>query len=333
MKLPRLSLLPRPGLGAALTALALSLPLAAAQAQTWPAKSVRVIIPAAPGGAVDTLARLLAERLGPALGQSFVPENMAGAGTMLGSEATAKAVPDGYTMLVMTNSHAINAAVRKTLRYDPVKDFSTVALLATLPDLLLVHPAVPANTVRELIDLANKTPGKLTFASAGTGSGTHLDGELFKTLAKVNLLHVPYKGGTPALTDLAGGHVNIMFSNPVAAMQHLQTGRLRALGVTSAKRLALLPNLPTIAEAGVPGYESNTWYGVLMPPNTPAAIVTTLNREINRILANPDFKKRINNDGGETVGGTPQEFNRFLIEDIGRWKKLVDGNPALRVDE
>ena len=304
-----------------------------ASAQTYPSKSVRVIIPAAPGGAVDTIGRVLAEKLGAALGQPFVPENMAGAGTMIGSEFIAKAAPDGYTLLVMTNSHTINAAVRKTLRYDPVKDFSTVAVVATLPDLLLVNPSVPANTVRELIDLALKSPGKITFASAGAGSGTHLDGELFKSLASIDILHVPYKGGTPAVTDLVGGHVQMMFSNPITAIAHVNTGRLRALGITSAKRSALLPNVPTIAEAAIPGYESGTWYGVLLPANTPVAIVNTLNREINKALMSPDVRKRINGDGGEVVGGTPQEFARYLVEDIQRWKKLVEANPKLRIDD
>lgn len=302
-------------------------------AQNYPSKAVRVIIPAGAGGAVDTLARLVAEKLSVALGQPFRPENMAGAATTIGSEFTANAPPDGYTMLVMTNSHAINGALRKNLRYDPEKSFSPVILLATLPDFLLVHPSVKANTVIELIDLAKKNPGKLNFSSAGTGSGTHLDGELFNTMAKVDLVHVPYKSGTAALTDLVGGHVQIMFSNPVAAASHLTNGRLRALGITSATRFSLFPNVPTIAEAGVPGYESNTWYGVLLPAATPVAIVNTLNREIQKILDQPDIKKRIQNDGGNVVGGTPQEFSRYMQEDILRWKKLVEVNPKLRIDE
>ena len=304
-----------------------------ASAQTYPTKSVRVIIPAAPGGAVDTIGRLLAIKLTAALGQPFVAENMAGAGTMIGSEFIANAPPDGYSMLVMTNSHAINAGVRKTLRYDPEKAFAPVVLIATLPDILLVNPAVPAANVKELIELAKKNPGKLNFTSAGVGSGTHLDGELFKTMAKIDIVHVPYKGGTPALTALIGGQVDLMFSNPIGAMGHVATGRLRALGVTSSKRLELLPNLPTIAEAGVAGFESNVWYGVLLPAATPPAIVTTLNREINKILSSADMRKRIQGDGGEIVGGTPQEFGKYMHDDIMHWRKLVEANPSLRTDD
>ena len=314
-----------------LCAVLIALSVSTAFAQSWPAKPVRVIIPAGTGGAVDTLGRMLAEKLSLALRQPFVVENMPGAGTTIGSEATAKAPPVGYTLLVMTNSHAVNAGVRSNLRYDPEKSFAPVSLLATLPDLLMVNQSVKATSVSELIELARKSPGKINFASAGAGSGTHLVGELFNSMARVQLVHVPYKSGTAALTDLAGGHVEVMFANPVAGLPHITSGRVRALGVTSTKRIGLMPDVPTIGES-LPGFASNTWYGVLFPAATPGAIVDALNREIQKTLALPDVKKRIEGEGGDVVGSTPAEFARYLSADIDRWKKLVASNPHLRID-
>jgi tripartite-type tricarboxylate transporter receptor subunit TctC len=303
------------------------------QAAGYPAKPIRLIIPAAPGGAVDTISRLLAQKLTTAFSQSVVPENHAGAGTMIASELVAKAAPDGYTVIVITNSHAINAAVRTKLRYDPIKDFSAVTLVAKLPDILIANPKVPYASAKELIAYARAHPGKVAFGSAGTGSGTDLDGELFKSMANIDLLHVPYKGGTPALTDVIGGRVQLMFDNPIGALPQIKAGKVLALAVTSAQRLSLLPDVPTLNEAGVPGYESGSWYGVLVPAGTPPAIITTLNTEILNALKSPDVRQALLSSGAEIVGSTPAVFQAYLTDDIARWKKVVEQNPQLRISE
>jgi tripartite-type tricarboxylate transporter receptor subunit TctC len=287
-----------------------------------------MIIPAAPGGGVDTIGRAVGQKLTAALGQAVVADNRAGAGTMIGSELTAKSPPDGYTLLMMTNSHAINAAFQKNLKYDPVNDFAEVSLLAVSPFLLVVHPSVPVKTVRELVELARRRPGELQFASAGSISATHLAGELFKHMAKVDMLHVPYKGGTPAVVDLVGGHVQLMFNNVIAVMALAKSGRLRVLAVTSAQRLSALPAVPTVAESGVPGYESASWYGALLPAETPAQIVSTLNREVVKAIRAPDVRERLTSEGAEVVGSTPEEFAQYLRKDIERWRKLV---PVLNI--
>ena len=292
-------------------------------AQSYPVKPIRMIIPAAPGGGVDTIGRALGQKLFESLGQPVVADNRAGAGTMIGSELTAKAPPDGYTFLMVTNSHAINASVQKNLKYDPVKDFSEVSLLAISPYLLIVHPSVPAKSVRELVALARKRPGELLFASAGAASATHLAGELFKSMAKINITHVPYKGGTPAVIDLTGGHVQMMFNNLISVMALAKSGRLRALAVTSAKRLPLLPDLPTVAEAGLPGYEAASWYGALLPAGTSAQIVAILNRELVKAIKTPDVRDRLVSEGAEVIGSTPEEFAQYMRIDIERWRKLV----------
>lgn len=292
-------------------------------AQSYPTKPIRMIIPAAPGGGVDTIGRALGQKLSESLGQPVVPDNRAGAGTMIGSVLTVKAPPDGYTFLMVTNSHAINASVQKNLKYDPVKDFSVVSLLAVSPYLLVVHPSVPAKSVRELVALARKRPMELLFASAGTASATHLAGELFKIMAKINITHVPYKGGTPAVTDLVGGHVQIMFNNLISVMALAKSGRLRALAVTSAKRLPLLPDLPTVAESGLPGYEAASWYGALLPAGTAAQIVAILNRELIKAIKTQDVRDRLVSEGAEVIGSTPEEFAHYMRNDIERWHNLV----------
>ena len=293
-------------------------------AQPYPSKSIRMIIPAAPGGGVDTIGRTVGQKLTDALGQPVVADNRPGAGTMIGSELTAKAPPDGYTFLMVTNSHAINASVqKKNLKYDPVNDFTEVSLLAITPYLLVVHPSVPAKTVRELIDLARTRPGQLLFSSAGSASATHLAGELFKAMAKVNIVHVPYKGGTPAVTDLVGGHVQFMFNNLIAVSALAKAGRLRAIAVTSNKRLPVMPTLPTVAESGVPGFEATSWYGALLPARTPPQVVTTLNREMVKAVKLSDVSERLEAEGAEVIGSTPEEFAQFMRNDIARWAKLV----------
>ncbi len=295
-------------------------------AQTYPNRSIRMIIPAPPGGGVDTIARAVGQKLSDVFGQPVVPDNRPGAGTMIGSELTAKSQPDGYTILVMTNSHAINAAVQKNLRYDPLKDFAEVSLLAISPYLLIVHPSVPAKSVRELVDLARKRPGELHFASAGSVSATHLAGELFKHLAKINIVHVPYKGGGPAVADILGGHVQILFNNLISVQGLVKAGRLRVLAATSSKRLHVMPELPTVAEAGIPGYESGSWYGALLPAGVAPQTIDLLNREMVKAIKAQDVRDRLTADGAEVVGGTPAEFAKYLRSDIERWRKLA---PAL----
>ena len=293
------------------------------QAQSYPAKPVRVIIPAPVGGGVDTIGRAVAQKLAESLAQPFVPDNRPGAGTMIGSELTAKAPPDGYTILFMTNSHAINASLQKNLKYDPLRDFTEITLLAIAPYLLVVHPSVPAKSVRELIELARRRSGEIYFASAGTASATHLAGELFAYMAGIKLVHVPYKGGMPGVTDLVGGHVQLMFNNLISVMGLVKQNRLRALGITSAKRSPLLPALPTVAESGLPGYESASWYGAVLPANAPAGIVATLNREMVKAMKAPDIRDRLAAEGAEVIASTSGEFGVYLRKDIDRWSKLV----------
>lgn len=313
----------RSKLSACLCVLVFGAPAAAALAQAYPSKPIRMIIPAGVGGTVDTISRLIGPKLSEALGQPVTPDNRPGAGTMLGSEITAKSPPDGHTILMMTNSHAINAGLHKRLPYDPIKDFEGVILVATSPYLLVVHPSVPATSVKELIVVAKGRPGQLNFASAGTGSGTHLAGELFKSLAKVDILHVPYKGGSAAQVGLASGEVGVMFTGPIAVGPLLRAKRVRALAVTTAQRLPSFPHLPTVAEAGVLGYESSSWYGVLVPAHTPAAVVRRLNQEIATIMKDPDVQRRIEGLGANPTSSTPERFMALLKSDIERWARVI----------
>ncbi|MBI3044443.1 MAG: tripartite tricarboxylate transporter substrate binding protein [Betaproteobacteria bacterium] len=301
----------------------LVVPAGAGLAQTYPGKPIRMIIPAGAGGTVDTIGRLIGPKLSEALGQPVVADNRPGAGTMVGSELLAKSPPDGHAILMMTNSHAINASLHKQLPYDPVKDFGPVILVATSPYLVVIHPSVPAKSIKELIAVARQRPGQLNFSSAGTGSGTHLAGELFKYLAKIDIVHVPYKGGSAAQIGLASGEVGIMFSGPIASAALRKANRVRALAITSAKRAPTLPDLPTVAEAGVPGYESGSWYGVVVPGRTPAAIVTRLNQEIGKIMKMKDVQSRIERLGADATGTTPGEFAALLESDIARWARII----------
>ena len=256
--------------GALWVASALALASGTAAAQQYPTKSIRMIIPAGPGGGVDTVARIVGQPLGAALGQPMVMDNRPGAGTVLASELTAKAPPDGHTLLMATNSHAINAAIHKDLRYDPVNDFAMVTMVASVPYWLVVHPSVPVKSVKDLIALAKRRPGELHFASAGSGSGTHLAFELFNSMAQLKLVHVPYKGGSAAMIDLIGGHVQLMISNTINSRPHVMTKKLNALAISTSRRSPLYPQVPTISESGLPGYQSDAWYGVMVPARTPA---------------------------------------------------------------
>ena len=321
----KLDLLSRFAIAAALLA-----PLAA-QAQDYPARPVRVVVPFPPGGGTDIVARLVTQKLGERLGANFVIDNRSGAGGTIGTEIVAKSPPDGYTLAVVSGSHAINPSLYRKLGYDAARDFAPVTLIVSGPGLLVVHPSVPAKTVKELIAVAKARPGQLHYASAGNGTPPHLAAELFKTMTGVNMVHVPYKGNTFAFTDLVAGQVSVSFPTIPSALPLVRSGRLRALAVTSARRSAVLPDVPTIAESGVPGYDSASWFGMLAPAGTPAAITTKLQQETARILQLPDIRKRFLDQGLDPVGDTPQEFAAFIGVEIAKWSKVVAASGA-RVD-
>ncbi len=302
---------------------------ATVQAQTYPSKPIRMIVPFPPGGTTDILARAIGAELTKAWGQPVVIENRPGAGGNIGSEAVAKSPGDGYTLLMGTvGTHGINPSLYKKMPYDAVKDFAPVTLVALVPNILVVHPSVPAKSVAELIALAKKQPGKLTYASSGNGTSIHLSGALFESLAGVQMVHVPYKGSAPAVTDLLGGQVNMMFDNMPSALPHVKAGKLRALGVTSAKRSPAVPDVPTIAEAGVKGYEASSWFGVLAPATTPKDIVAKLNAEIAKSLGTPEMKEKLSSQGAEPVGNTPEQFGAFIRAEIDKWAKVVKASGA-----
>jgi len=293
-------------------------------AQAYPVKPLRMIIPAGPGGGVDTIGRMVGAPLAAALGQPVVIENRPGAGTMLASELTAKSPPDGYTMLMMTNSHTINASIHKNnLRYDPVNDFTTVSLISRLPYLIVIHPSLPARSVKELIALGKRRPGEIYFASAGIGSGTHLAAELFVSMAGLKMVHVPYKSGTAAMIDMTGGHVQMMISNTVNSMPQVKARRLTALAITTPKRSPLYPDLVTAAESGLPGYEADAWYGLILPGRTPPEIVQRLNREVLAILKAPDMRTKMQAQDAEVIGSSPEVFAQVLKSDIQKWARVT----------
>lgn len=292
---------------------------ASAPAQTFPAKPVRIISPYAPGGLGDLVPRAIAAGLSEALGQQVIVENRPGASQVIGMQAVAKSPADGYTLgYGSVTSLAINVAAQKSLPYDPLKDFAPVSLAYTTPLYLVVHPSLPARSVRELVALARKHPGKLTFASGGRGSSNHLAGELFKTLARVDLLHVPYKSAGPAMVDVMAGHVDLMFG--AAGLSDAQTGKVRALAVTSAKRASVAPQLPTMNEAGVPGYESTIWFGIVAPARTPSAVIARLAQDIGKVLAQPAMRERFST--GEVTPSTPEEFAEHIRREIPKWRKV-----------
>jgi len=298
-------------------------------ADDYPSKPIKMVVPFPPGGTTDILARIVGQELSKAWGQQVVIENRAGAGGNIGSDIVAKAAPDGYTLLMGTvGTHGINMSLYKKMPYDAVKDFQPITVVAAVPNILVVHPSVPVHSVKELIDYAKKNPGKLSFASSGNGTSIHLSGELFKTLTGVQMTHVPYKGSAPAITDLLGGQVHLMFDNMPSAFPHVQAGKLRALAVTTAQRAAAAPDLPTIAEAGVPGYEATSWFGVLAPAGVPRPIVDKLYREIARILKDPQVSKEMRARGAEPVGNTPDEFAAYIKAEIEKWRKVVAASGA-----
>ena len=305
----------------ALAALAISAP---AHAQVYPAKTVRMIVAYPPGGGTDIVGRTLAQKLGESLGQSVVVENRGGASGNIGTELAARAAPDGYTILMGNVApNAINVSLFKDLPFDPVADFAPVSLVASTPNILVVHPSTPARTVKEVIALAKAKPGTLNFASAGMGSSSHLAGELFRILAGADIVHVPYKGAGPAMVDVLSGQVQLYFATMPAAMPHVRPGKLAPVAVTSARRSQALPDLPTIEESGVPGYEASTWYGVLAPAHTPAAVVARLHGDIARILTDAALHARLADQGFDPVGSSPEEFGAYIKSEILKWGKVI----------
>ena len=300
-----------------------------ALAQAYPTKPVTIIVPFAAGGTTDILARIIGQALTAELGQSVVVDNRAGAGGNIGGQAAAKATPDGHTLFMGTVcTHAINASLYKKMPFDPVKDFAPLTRVANVPNLLVANPAQPYKSVKDLIAYAKANPGKVNFGSSGNGSSIHLSGELFKSLAKVDMQHVPYKGSAPAVTDLLGNQIGIMFDNMPSAIQHVRSGKLVPLAVTTAKRSPELPNVPTIAEAGVPGYEATSWFGMFAPAGTPAPVLAKLNAAIVKVLAQPDVKKKINEQGAEVYSETPEQFAAFIQAESVKWGKVVKESGA-----
>ncbi len=307
----------------ALAAIAAAFAAANAFAQ-YPAKPLRLIVPFAAGGGNDNVARLVGKRLADSLGQPVVIDNRPGAGGVLGAELAAKAAPDGYTLFLGgVGSHAINPNLHERVPYDAIRDFAPIVLLASAPLILVVHPSVPAGSIREFIALARSKPGEFNYASNGNGSSSHLAAVMFDAMAGVSMVHVPYKGLSPALTDLLSGRVQLMFSSVVAILPHAKAGKLRGLAVTAGKRLSSMPELPTVAEAGLTGYEASSWYGVLAPAGTPGEIIAKLNSEMVKALEQPEVRNSLLAEGAEPVGGTPEQFAAHIRSEIERLGKLI----------
>lgn len=307
-----------------LTAIAAASVTVAAQAQPYPAKPVRIVVPFPAGGNADIFARAFAQKLGDAWKQTPIVDNRAGAAGIIGTQFVARSPADGYTLLFgTTGTHTTNPAVYAKLPYDPVKDFAPVSNFADSPFLLVVHPSVPAHTLQGLVALAKSRPGQLDYASFGAGSSAHLAGEMLRTMAGINIVHVAYKGGPPAVTDPVGGHVSLMFNSLPAVLPLVKAERLRALAVASARRAPTLPELPTFAEAGLAGFEAGSWYGVLAPAGTPREAITKLHAETVRMLALRDIRQKLATEGAEAIGNTPEEFAAQIQRDMARWAKVA----------
>ena len=307
--------------------LAISLMLAAvglAMAQSYPNKPVKLVVPFPPGGGTDIVARLIGQKLSEAWHQTVIIDNKPGANTLIGTEYVARAPSDGYTLLMASPSHTINPALYKNIRFDTQKDFSGAAIVAMGPLVLAVNPSVPAKNVRELIELAKNRPGEISYASAGTGSSTHLAGELFKNLAGINMMHVPYKGTAPAITDLIGGQVLATFLPLPGMLQQIKNGKLKALALTGTKRFAGMPGLPTIAESGLSGYEVQQWWGIVVPSGTPKEIIKKINVDVAKILESPSLRDQLTAIGAEAGNASAEQFDALISQEIVQWKKLIE---------
>ena len=295
-----------------------------AYAQAWPTKPIRMILPFPPGGTTDILGRVAAQKLSEALGQQVVPDNRPGAAGNIGTEFVAKAPPDGYTLVTAPGSTlTIHPSLYSKLGFDPLRDFAPVTILAAVPNALVVHPSLPVRNVKDLIALAKAKPGQLNYASTGAGQSTHLSMELFKTMARVNIVHVPYKGSAPAVTDLLGGHVLLMFDNMPSALPHVKAGKLRAVAVSTLKRSPVAPDIPTVAESGLPGFEVSVWFGVLAPAKTPQPVVERLNQILVKALHTAEVRERLSTQGAEPIANTPDQFTQQMKHDIAKWAKVV----------
>jgi tripartite-type tricarboxylate transporter receptor subunit TctC len=315
---------------AALLAVVVTLvPGASANAQTYPSKAIQFIVPFPPGGATDIVARVVGQKLAERLGQPVVIDNRPGAGGNIAAALAAKAATDGHTIFMGTiSTHAINQSLYTKLTFDPVKDFVPVSLLTSVPLILVVNPDLQVTSVKDLIALAQSKPGSLNYASPGAGTALHMAGELFKMLAGVDMVHVPYKGSAPALTDLIGGRVSLMFDTTLSAFPHIKSGKLRALAVTAGRRSAALPELPTVAESGIPGFEVSAWNGVLAPAGTAREIVIRLASEIAAIMKLPDVRERLAGQGAEPIGSTPEAFAAHIAGETAKWAKVVKASGA-----
>jgi tripartite-type tricarboxylate transporter receptor subunit TctC len=312
------------------TAAIAAVPLSVAAAD-YPARAIRMVVPFPAGGTTDILGRIAGQKITEALGQQVIIDNRGGAGGNIGTELVAKAPPDGYTLLTDPGSTlTINPHAYSKLGFDPVKDFAPITILAEVPNILEVHPALPVKNVKELIALAKSKPGQINYASTGAGQSTHLSMELFKSMAHIDINHIPYKGSAPALVDLIGGQVTVMFDNMPTSLPHVKAGKLRALAVSTTKRSFALPQLPTVAESGLPGFEVSVWFAVLAPAATPRDIVQKLNAVLVKALQSPDVKQRLAEQGAEPVGNTPEQFAATIQRDLAKWAKVVkDANVKL----
>jgi tripartite-type tricarboxylate transporter receptor subunit TctC len=303
-------------------------PLAAMAADNFPSRPIRLISPFAAGGGNDLLSRTMGLEMSKGLGQAIVVDNRPGANTIVGMEIVAGAPPDGYTMIMTSSTQAINATLYPKLPYDSIKDFSPISLIASTPLIIAVPPALPVRNIQELIAMAKAKPGAVLYPSAGTGNATHLGGELFAVMAGVQLTHVPYKGAGPGLNDLIAGRLQTVFATAPSVMGFVKSGRLRAIAVTSSKRSALMPELPTVAESGVPGYEASSWYGLIAPAKTPRPVILRLNAEAKRALAVPEINERLIAQGVDPVGNSPEEFAAYVRTEITKWAKVIKASGA-----
>ncbi|MEI6318094.1 MAG: tripartite tricarboxylate transporter substrate binding protein [Pseudomonadota bacterium] len=300
-------------------------------ADGYPSKPIRFIVPFGVGGPGDAIGRMVGQKLGEGLGQTVVIDNRSGASTIIGTEVVARSAPDGHTLLLISTTHAVNPSLFKKLPYDPIKDLQPVTMLADTPFMLVIHPSLPARSVAELVKLARSRPGQLNYGSSGNGSSIHLATELFKMAAKVDIGHVPYKGSGPAFADLIGGHIQVLFSSSVSSLPHVNTGKVRGLGLTSAKRVAALPDMPTLSET-FPGFEASSWFGMMVPAGTPDPIVDRLLRESRTALRSPDVNRTLTGQGAEPGGNTPAEFGAFYRSEIRKWAAVI-ANAGVRLDQ